>query len=109
MTDDIQNKFLNIAESNSMIENTEEGIKAVIDIASQIEDKLSFIKDKEEYAENILSQMNKADIEIETVLEKVDGIKSAMVDVEEKRKVFMDKISSLEKDFNKIEKNDKKI
>ena len=109
MTDDIQNKFLNIAESNSMIENTEEGIKAVIDIASQIEDKLSFIKDKEEYAENILSQMNKADIEIETVLEKVDGIKSAMVDVEEKRKVFMDKISSLEKDFNKIEKNDKKV
>ena len=72
-------------------------------------ESLSNIKDKEEYAENILSQMNKADIEIETVLEKVDGIKSAMVDVEEKRKVFMDKISSLEKDFNKIEKNDKKV
>ena len=43
------------------------------------------------------------------ILEKVDNIKTAMVDAEEMRKSFMNKVSSLEKDFNKLEKNDKKV
>ena len=45
MSSDIQDRFVKIAENNSMLEHTEEGIQVVIDIASQIENKLSFIKD----------------------------------------------------------------
>ena len=109
MSGEIQERFVHIAENNAMIEHTEEGIQLVIDIASQIENKLSFIKDKEEYADDILQQVRKAEIETEVILERVDSIKAAMVDVEDTRKNFMDKIYSLERDFAKIEKNDKKV
>ncbi|WP_300589944.1 hypothetical protein, partial [uncultured Brachyspira sp.] len=109
MSGEIQERFVNIAENNAMIEHAEEGIQVVIDIASQIENKLSFIKDKEEYADDILQQIRKAEIETETILERVDSIKAAMADVEDTRKNFMDKVYSLERDMAKIDKNDKKV
>ncbi len=109
MSGEIQDKFVNIAENNAMIEHAEEGIQVVIDIASQIENKLSIIKDKEEYADDILQQIRKAEIETETILERVDSIKAAMIDAEDTRKNFMDKIYSLERDMAKIDKNDKKV
>ncbi|MCZ9940306.1 SpiroCoCo family coiled-coil protein [Brachyspira hyodysenteriae] len=109
MSGEIQERFVNIAENNAMIEHAEEGIQVVIDIASQIENKLSFIKDKEEYADDILQQIRKAEVETETILERVDSIKEAMVEVEDTRKNFMDKIYSLERDMAKIDKNDKKV
>ena len=109
MSGEIQERFVHIAENNAMIEHTEEGIQLVIDIASQLENKLSFIRDKEEYADDVLQQIRKAEIETEVILERVDSIKAAMVDVEDTRKNFMDKIYSLERDFAKIDKNDKKV
>ena len=109
MSGEIQERFVNIAENNAMIEHTEEGIQVVIDIASQIENKLSFIKDKEEYADDILQQIRKAEVETDAIFERVESIKEAMVEVEDTRKNFMDKIYSLERDMAKIDKNDKKV
>ena len=63
----------------------------------------------QEYADDILEQIRKAEIETETILERVDSIKAIMVDVEDTRKNFMDKVYSLERDMAKIEKNDKKV
>ena len=106
MSEEVQSKFMQIAESNSMIENTQEGIKVVIDIASQIENKLSIINDKEEHANTILEKVNIADNESDDILQKIDTIKSAMLDIEDTRREFSDKMYALERDIAKIDKND---
>ena len=109
MSEEVQNKFIQIAESNSMIENTQEGIKVVIDIASQIENKLAIINDKEEQANTILEKVNIADNESDDILQRIDTIKSAMLDIEDTRREFSDKMFALDREMAKIDKNDEKV
>ena len=109
MSEDIQNKFITISESNTAIENTQEGIQVVIDIASQIEEKLNIIKDKEEYADNILDEIRRAEVDVNDVLAKVESIRSSMDEAKEIRKEFMEKVYSLERDMEKVNKSDKKV
>ena len=94
---------------NTAIENTQEGIQVVIDIASQIEEKLNIIKDKEEYADNILDEIRRAEVDVNDVLAKVESIRSSMDEAKEIRKEFMEKVYSLERDMEKVNKSDKKV
>lgn len=109
MSEDIQDKFSNIAENHAIIEHAEEGIQTVVDLASQIENKLNLLKGKEEVVEEVFGQVESVGEETDNILEKIKDIKSAMIDAEDTREELMDKLRNLEKDTSKLTKNDKKI